>query len=172
MRPDGHLDGRALQAGDPFHGNAQLRRRTAPEQIRRRGGDHQKVRMKSIDAPPGFRQVEIVGLGIDQQRLMAGGEKLAGGEHQFQRNVRLLAAEISGALEVPVRIDQGKLHPALPESSVARANGASAGARERRRLASTAWFSSQNSRSRRMVFSRLTSGFHPVWRWSLLVSVT
>src|SRR6185437_8431802 len=121
MRADSNFDRGTFQSSKPLHRHAQLRWRTSPEQIGRSRRNYQKVRCKSRYAVFGFRQIETVGLRVDQQCFMSSFAQLACGEHEFQRNMRISASEVGRSLEVPVRIDQGKLHPTLPENSVARA---------------------------------------------------
>src|SRR5690348_17590066 len=57
-------------------------------------------------------QLELVELGVNQQRFVPGGDNFIEAEEQFQRIVRLLAAEVGGAGEVPVGIDQRVSHAA------------------------------------------------------------
>src|SRR5581483_1974562 len=144
MRPDGNFDSGAFQTGKPLHRHTQLRRRTAPKQIGWSRRNNQKVWRKRIEATLGFRQAQIIGLRVNQQSIMPSGAQLIAAKHEFQGNVRVLASKIGRALEIPVGIEQSKLHPALPESSVASAY-ACAGTDARLCVASTPWFSSQNA---------------------------
>src|SRR5215471_7601077 len=102
------------------------------------------MRLKRPHFAPGFFHSEIVSLRVYQQRLTSGGKDLIAGKQQFQGSVRIFAPKIRGAFEIPVGIDEGKFHPALPETSVARAN-ADGWAITRSAIFSR--FSSQNSRS-------------------------
>src|SRR5262249_13467442 len=144
----------------------------APEEIRWRRGNHQEVRLEGIDAATRLGQAEIVRLGIQQKRIVSGGVQAVAGEQQFQRNMRFPATEVGRAVEVPIGIDESKLHPALPDNSVARANDPTAGADARLRMEIAPWFSSQNLHKSWIVVRRAIFGFHPVSRAILALSVT
>src|SRR5215469_2121815 len=151
--------GLRTQSLNPLHGYAQLRGWTTPKKIRRCSGNNQKMRLKRADARSSFFQREIVSLSIDEQQLASGSGNLIIRKQQFQRNMRLFAAKVCRAFEVPVGIDQRKLHPALPENSLAMANAA---ADVPKRLAMLSRFSSQNSRSSSRVCSMPICGCQPV----------
>src|SRR5262249_51661421 len=158
MRSAGYCYGPRTQSLNPLHGYAKLGRRTTPKKIRRRRRNNQEMRLKSPKATAGFFHCEIVSLSIDEPRLASRSGDLVISKQQLQGNMRLLAAKVCRPFEVPVRIDQSKLHPALPENSVAIPNAPPGVAR----LAMVSRFSSQNSRSSCSVCSMPICGRQPV----------
>src|SRR5437016_2092701 len=131
-----------MKTRNPFHGDAQFRRRATPEQIRRSRRYCQEIGSKGNNTPLDLFYGEIIGLRIHQQSLMLIVLNLIAGKQQLQRHVRVFTSKVGGAGEVPIWIDQRELHPALPESWVAMANAA-AGTMRRSNWPMISWFSSQ-----------------------------
>src|SRR6185437_632850 len=96
MRANGNFHGLASAAEgvEPFQGDAQFRRRTTPEEVGGRSRNDKKVGRKTSDCRAGVLNAEAARLRIDQQRVVSRGAYLVEGEHQFQRNVRIAAAEV------------------------------------------------------------------------------
>ena len=164
MRSDKHLLRSSADSAKPFCGNSDLGRRTSPEQIGGRRRNHQKVRIKFCNSVPGLCHRELIGLGIYDKSFVTCLFYLVRREQQLERNMRIAAAEVSRASEVPVRIDECKLHHAVLGKSATTAAGASisctfAGA-NRFRLA----------RKNELILSRISGtlalGLHPVSRVS------
>ena len=59
-------------------------------------------------------QRELIGLSIDQERLVSGIRDLVEREEKLKGVVWFLAAEVDGASEIPSRIDERKFHEAIP----------------------------------------------------------
>src|SRR5262249_8033583 len=105
MRPDRNLHCSPFQFCKPIFGDSQFRRRTSPEQIRRRCWKDQKVWIESSHSLVCFGNAQLLKLRIYEQRLMSALVNLVGGEQQLERIVGLLATEVRRALETPCWID-------------------------------------------------------------------
>src|SRR3954453_5457348 len=96
----------------PLLRNSHLRRRTPPEQVRWRGRNDQEVRRKRIQSSLRLFRRDVIVLRIDQQWFVSCFTNFVVSEQQLERIVRIMAPEIGRALEIPVRIDERKLHAA------------------------------------------------------------
>src|SRR5512146_1021175 len=114
MRANGHAHRLFPQGREPLPRHPQFRLRAAPEQIGRRGGNHQKIWFEALHLPLHFLQAEFSDLRVYQQGLVPGGADFVKTEQQFQRIVRLLATEVGGAGEIPIGVNQGESHAATP----------------------------------------------------------
>ena len=90
--------------------DAQLGRSAAPEQIARGSGDDNHVRREIHNPRPQRGIVEVFRLGIDNSSRMPGIRQQCRGIAEFQRQVRLAAAEINAAGEIPVGVYQRHPH--------------------------------------------------------------
>src|SRR4051812_22588295 len=122
MRPDRYLHRTGPKFCEPLGRDPQLRLRTAPEQIRRRGRDHEEVGGKRLDLLLHLFHGELVGLRVHQQRLMSSGFDLVKCKQQLQGIVGFLAAEVSRAVKSPGWIDEREPHYA--GSCIASSDGA------------------------------------------------
>ena len=89
-----HFDCAVAQLGKPLLRHPQFRRRASPEQIRRGGGNHQEVSVKIRKALPDFFRIQPLELGIDEECVVPCFVHLVVSKQQFERVVRLLAAEV------------------------------------------------------------------------------
>ena len=105
MRTYCHFDCPAFKCRKPLLWNSQFRRRTTPEQVRGRSWDHQIVGVEAIEAGLRVWDAQLIHLSINKQRLMPSLFDFVESEEQFERVMRLLAAEIDGAFKVPIRIN-------------------------------------------------------------------
>ena len=112
MRPDSDFGCALAESGEPLHRHSQLRRRAAPEQVRRRGRDHQEIRSEAVQDAADLVEAEAVSLGIDEQSSVAGSDKLVVSEQQFERVVRLATAKVGRTCKRPRRIYKYELHSA------------------------------------------------------------
>ncbi len=83
-----------VNCGDP-----QFRRRAAPEQIARRGRDDEHVGSEAGYPTSQFRQVQPLGVRVENSRLVPRLAEQRPGIAVFERQMRLAATEIDAALE-------------------------------------------------------------------------
>src|SRR4029077_20420876 len=102
---DCHIYGVAPKFRKPFLRDAQLRRRTSPEQIRRRSWNNEEVRTKLVERLFHLLSAQPPQLRVHNERLVPGTTNLICRKQQLQRIMRLLAAEVRRAFERPSRIN-------------------------------------------------------------------
>lgn len=125
----------ARQGVEEQAGHPQLRRGAAPEQVGGGGRHHGHGGGEGRDAVGGGLGGQALEMRVHEQRLVAGGRQQRGGVAEFERQVRLAAAEIDAVAVVPGRVDQRDSHAAAPAIGAAPSDDARAAASQPARSA-------------------------------------
>ncbi len=108
---DGDQETRMTVQGErQFLRHGELRRRAAPEQIRRRRGDHGHVGTEVSQLGDDVTRAEIVQMRIDEQRPVLMALKALLRDPELERQVRRPASKIYAAVVAPIGIDERYFH--------------------------------------------------------------
>jgi hypothetical protein len=94
VRADNNCRGVAIEGFDPVTGNAELGLRATPEQIRGSGRDDEKIFVEACEPYGDLVRRELFHKGVDEQYLVSGGAQHFPRREEFEREVRLGAAEV------------------------------------------------------------------------------
>src|SRR3954466_11534484 len=140
MRAD--CDGRFGDAGERRESqlrHPQFRRRAAPEQVTRRGRDHEHVGTEAGHLRRQFRQFQLPGVRVEEARFVPGLAEQRLRVAIFERQMRLAETKINAAFERPGRIDERDLHCAACNAAASRRLMSSHSYRSRTPSATPTW---------------------------------